>query len=100
MKKWGILLGLFAIIILTYQFKQLRDIKKDIEASLMNNQLIQADISNIDSNIRKTINDELSKSHLIKDIKFRVDKFKNDKCLVDTRFELSRVNQDSIVKFI
>ncbi|MFR9069901.1 hypothetical protein ACQQ2T_10910 [Paraclostridium tenue] len=100
MKKWGILLGLFVIIIFIYQFKELRDIKKDLETSLMDNKYIQDNISNINSNIINTINDELSKSHLIKDIKFSLDKFKDNKYLVDARFELSRVSEDSIVKFM
>jgi hypothetical protein len=100
MKKWGIVLGVFIIIIFIYQFKQLKDIKKDLETSLMDDQLIKESITTIDENITSTISEELSKSYLIKDIKFILNRFENSKYIVDTRFELSKINKGSNVKFI
>lgn len=95
-----IVISLVAII---YEFLIITSMKEELQ-SLQNNlnmmqSNLQVSIDNINNNISNTINEELGKSHLTKDVVFSYDKNTEDGYELDVRVELSKFKENSNVIF-
>lgn len=92
------------IIALIYQFIVILIMNKKVEdlsnTTFGNHSQTMDLINNVNLNVQSTLNKELAKTHLTKDINFKLDKVENDKYILNIRVDLSRVSNDSKVYFM
>lgn len=99
---WGI--SVLIVIVLVYQFftivimsNKVDDLKNTTYAN--HSQIIES-INNINGSLQNTLYEELSKSHLTKQVEFRVDKVEKEKYILDVAVDLSKSSNDSKVYFM
>lgn len=82
------------ILLLGNKIKQLYNVQDANYSDVIYN------INNIDTVIQSTLNNELSKTHLIKETHFTIDKTTDKGCILNVRTELSRLEEGSNVMFL
>lgn len=104
MNKWIKIGSLILFIVIILQSIMLVLLKKRVDDISNSEQehyseIIQS-VLNIDLSLQNTLNDELAKTHLTKDVSFKLDKVTKEGYTLDVRAELSRLNEDSKVMFL
>lgn len=99
----GVILAL-VVIALLYQFGATVVIRKKVdilESTISGNYSHIIDsINGANYNVQNTLDEELSKSHLTKNVDFKLNKLEKDKAILNIRAELSRINTDAKVYFM
>lgn len=104
MNKWGKVGLILIAIVIVFQSVLLLNLNKKVNLINDNTQAHYSDlinnVLNIQSNVQGTIDEELGKSHLTKEVSFKFDKVIEDGYTLDVRAELSRVDENSKVMFL
>lgn len=104
MNKWGKVGLILITIVLVFQSVLLLNLNKKVNLIDDNTQSQYSDlihnVLNIQSNVQGTIDDELGKSHLTKEVSFKFDTVIEGGYTLDVRAELSRVDENSKVMFL
>lgn len=104
MNKWGKVGLILIAIVIVFQSVLLLNLNKKVNLIDDNTQAHYSDlinnVLNIQSNVQGTIDEELGKSHLTKEVSFKFDKVIEDGYTLDVRAELSRVDENSKVMFL
>ncbi|MGL5753160.1 MAG: hypothetical protein ACRCXT_21635, partial [Paraclostridium sp.] len=101
MKKDIVISGIVIVVcILTYQTVIFKNITQRLDSNIENMQNISMEVDDIKSNIIRTLESELGKTYLTKDVAFDIASIKDNYFNLNIRAELSRVSDDSKVKFM
>lgn len=101
MKKEIILSGIVVVgIVLTYQNIVFKSITDRLDANINNINNISMEIDNVNSNIINTLEEELSKTYLTKEVNLSINTAKGNDLNLDIRAELSRASNDANVLFM
>lgn len=92
------------IIYQTYTIKTTKDDLQDISHKLIElksiNEVLQQNISSIDTSIQETLNEELGKSHITKDVEFKLNENIENGYNLNVRVELKELKEDKKVLFM
>lgn len=101
MRKDVIISGVVVTVsLLIYQNVMFKSITERLDSNSFDTQHVLGEISNINSNIIGTIESELGKTYLTKEVAFDIDSIKDNYCNLNVRAELSRVSNDAKVTFM